>query len=123
MKQRSLLCISHKLWPGGEFAVDWRVEDRFFLKMEDPKLNAWVVYNQSSRWSVEVFDRSAETTVLTQEEPELDEAKKTVQRFIWQKYRKDIAADSWTEALTPRSEAIDKVLAEVTSQSRKLNNA
>jgi hypothetical protein len=82
--------------------VDWRIEDRYYVRIEEPKLNAWVVYNQWSRWSVAVFDRAAETTVLELEEADLGNAKRLVESYIKQTYGKDIAPDRWMEALTPR---------------------
>lgn len=84
--------------------MDWRVEDRFYLNVEEPKLNAWVVYNQFARWSAAVFDRVLESTVFERDESDLETAKRTVEGFISRYYSKEIHPDRWVEALSPRSE-------------------
>jgi hypothetical protein len=81
--------------------VDWKIEDRYYLRIEEPKLNAWVVYNQWSRWSAAIFDRAAQVTVLELEEEELASAKRLVESYILQSYGQDVA-DRWMEDLTPR---------------------
>lgn len=83
--------------------MNWRIEDRYYLRMEEPRINAWAVYNQWSRWSVAVFDRSSETIVLELEEPELATAKRLVESYIRQTYGKAIPPDRWMEALSPRN--------------------
>ena len=84
--------------------MEWRVEDRFYLNVEQPKLNAWVVYNQFARWSAAVFDRALESTVFERDENDLESAKRVVEGFISRYYSKEIAPDRWVEALTPRSD-------------------
>ena len=90
------------LWPSGDEHVEWRVEDRYYLNIEDPKLNAWVVYNQFGQWSAAVFDRALETTVFEREEKDVETAKRTVEGFISRYYSKEISSDRWMEALSPR---------------------
>jgi hypothetical protein len=87
-----------------ENSVEWRIEDRFYLNIEEPKLNAWVVYNQFARWSAAVFDRVLETTVFERDETDLDTAKRAVEGFISRYYNKEVHPDRWVEALSPRNE-------------------
>jgi hypothetical protein len=87
-----------------ENVVEWRVEDRYYLNIEDPKLNAWVVYNQFAQWSAAVFDRVLESTVFEREERDVETAKRAVEGFISRYYNKNVAPDRWMEALSPRSE-------------------
>ena len=84
--------------------MEWRVEDRYYLNIEDPKLNAWVVYNQFAQWSAAVFDRVLESTVFERQERDVETAKQAVEGFISRYYSKEVSADRWMESLSPRSE-------------------
>jgi hypothetical protein len=86
-----------------ENPVEWRIEDRFYLNIEDPKLNGWVVYNQFGKWSAAVFDRVLEATVFERQEADVETAKRAVEGFISRYYSKEISPDRWMEALSPRS--------------------
>jgi hypothetical protein len=90
------------LWPSGDEHVEWRVEDRYYLNIEDPKLNAWVVYNQFGQWSAAVFDRALEMTVFERDEKDVETAKRTIEGFISRYYGEEISSDRWMEALSPR---------------------
>jgi hypothetical protein len=112
------------LWPERRHPVEWKVEDRYYLNLENPKLNAWVVYNQIAQWSAAVFDRALETTVFERDEADIETAKRAVEGFISRYYNKDISPDRWMEALSPRSEmelACDVGIAAAASKNLSLS--